>query len=367
MEEILTKIDWIIINDYLDRDLIISNQHPTEMLWVLNYSKTCQYEQKWDDITLSCRGLVIDLNGNIVSRCMRKFFNLEEHNKSEIPSDLPFEAYEKMDGSCIYLFNYKNNWTAISRGSFESDQAIKANEMLKNKNLDILDKSKTYMFEILYNSNRIVVDYGDTEDLVLLGVIDTKTGEEESYERMVKSYSNEFTVVKRYDELSNLDVRELKNLEEDNREGFVIKYSNGFRVKVKFSEYVRLHRILTNVSSKSIWEALRNGDGLDDIVDAVPDEMFQWVEKTKSEIINSYNDIEKNALKMFWDIYIVQNKTLRKDFALVAKNYEHASILFKLYEGNDNYSDYIWKVIKPSHNKPFIKNSDDENCSNVTF
>lgn len=361
MEEILTKIDWIIINDYLDRDLIISNQHPTEMLWVLNYSKTCQYEQKWDDITLSCRGLVIDLNGNIVSRCMRKFFNLEEHNKSEIPSDLPFEAYEKMDGSCIYLFNYKNNWTAISRGSFESDQAIKANEMLKNKNLDILDKSKTYMFEILYNSNRIVVDYGNTEDLVLLGVVDTKTGEEESYERMVKSYSNEFTVVKRYDELSNVDVRELKNLEEDNREGFVIKYSNGFRVKVKFSEYVRLHRILTNVSSKSIWEALKNGDDLDDIVDAVPDEFFNWVKETKRSFLAEFSRIERDALKEFHRLYIIERKTLKKDFAMVAKDHKFSGLLFNLYDGRTDYSDKIWKMLKPKYEKPFADDNADAN------
>lgn len=209
--------------------------------------------------------------------------------------------------------------------------------------------------------NRIVVDYGDTEDLVLLAVIDTETGEEDSYEEMVESYSNNFTIVKRYDELSNVDVRELRDLEEDNREGFVIKYSNGFRVKVKFKEYVRLHRILTNVSAKSIWEALKNGDGLDDIVDAVPDEFFNWVDETKRVLLEKYREIELEAYKEFHRIYMVENKTLRKDFAEIAKNHEHSGILFKLYDGKTDYSEYIWKTIKPSYEKPFADTGDDGN------
>lgn len=134
----------------VDEGYLIMNKHPTEDLFILNYSKTAQYEQYWNEYTLMCRGLVVDVDFNVVARCMKKFFNLEEHNKSEIPSDLPFEAYEKMDGSCIYLFNYNNKWIATSRGSFTSEQAIKANEMLKRKNLNILNKNKTYMFEIIY-------------------------------------------------------------------------------------------------------------------------------------------------------------------------------------------------------------------------
>jgi RNA ligase len=206
--------------------------------------------------------------------------------------------------------------------------------------------------------NRIVVDYGDTEDLVLLGVIDTKTGKEDSYEDMVNTYSGEFTIVKRYDEVSNVDVSELKNLEEDNREGFVIKYSNGFRVKVKFSEYVRLHRILTNVSSRSIWEALKNGDGLDDIVDAVPDEFFNWVKETKRGFLEKYMEIERDALKEFHRIYIIENRTLKKDFAMMAKDHKLSGILFRLYDGRVDYSEMIWKMIKPVYEKPFAEVAD---------
>lgn len=213
--------------------------------------------------------------------------------------------------------------------------------------------------------NRIVVDYGDIEDLVLLGVINTETGEEDSYEEMVDKYSNEFTIVKRYDELSNTDVRELFNLEEDNREGFIVRYSNGFRVKVKFKEYVRLHRIMTNASAKSIWEALKNGDGLEDIIDAVPDEFYDWVKETKQNLLIKYTNIERDALKEFHRIYIIMNRTLRKDFAMIAKDNKYSGILFKLYKGKTDYEEYIWKAIKPTYEKPFANSKDDSNVEGL--
>lgn len=150
MENILTKIDWKIINKYINNGLLISNKHPSKDIWILNYTNACAFEKAWDIITLSCRGLIVDKNGNIIGRSFPKFFNLGEHDSSDIPTDLSFEVFEKMDGSYINLFNYKGEWISCSRGSFTSDQAIKSKEILKNKDLNNLDKCNTYIFEIIY-------------------------------------------------------------------------------------------------------------------------------------------------------------------------------------------------------------------------
>lgn len=358
VEKILTLVD---------EGYLIMNKHPKKDLFILNYSKTTQFEKNWNEYTLMCRGLVVDVDFNVVARPFKKFFNLEEHNKSEIPKDLSFEAYEKMDGSLGILFNYEGEWIFASRGSFNSDQAVwgtnKLKEWFGDISLNWMGKENTFIFEIIYPENRIVVNYGDDEDLVLLGAINTNTGEEMSYEEISKRYYKHFTIVKKYDVKE--DVTELGDLEEDNREGFVVRYSNGFRVKVKFREYCRLHRILTNVSTKSIWEALRNGDGLEDIVDAVPDEFFDWVKNTKRDFLEKYDTVEREALKEFWRIYIVENRTLKKDFALMAKDYKYSSILFKLFEGKDNYSDFIWKLLKPVYTKPFADGFDDSNIEGI--
>ncbi len=96
-EEILTLVE---------EGYLIMNKHPTKDLFILNYSKTTQFEKYWNPITLMCRGLVVDVNFNVVARPFSKFFNLEEHTKAEIPTDLEFEAFEKMDGSLGILFFY---------------------------------------------------------------------------------------------------------------------------------------------------------------------------------------------------------------------------------------------------------------------
>ncbi len=42
-----------------------------------------------------------------------------------------------------------------------------------------IEKDKTYLFEIIYPENRIVIDYGDSDDLILLSIINNETGFDE--------------------------------------------------------------------------------------------------------------------------------------------------------------------------------------------
>jgi len=152
MNEILEKIDWNILNTYVDNDLIIANKHPLYNMWILNYSPKAQFKKIWDLYTSSCRGLVIDANGNILARCMKKFKNYEEHDPSEIDMTKQFEIFEKMDGSYICLFYYAPTmeWIITSRGSFISEQAIEAKKMIDTSIYDKLNKENTYIFEIIY-------------------------------------------------------------------------------------------------------------------------------------------------------------------------------------------------------------------------
>ena len=199
--------------------------------------------------------------------------------------------------------------------------------------------------------NRIVVDYGNMYDLVLLAVIETSTGKEISHNTIDNLYSNLFTVVKKYDITVN-NLKDLKRLEEDNREGFVVKFENGFRVKVKFSEYVRLHGILTNVSNIVVWEHLMNNYNFDELLDRVPDEFYNWLMKTVNVLQLAFNDIERLALKEFVTIRYVNDISDRKDFAAQACKSDLRAILFKLYDKR-SYDEIIWKMIRPVYSKPF--------------
>ena len=351
--KILQRVDWNILNVYIDNNLITANKHPEYDIWILNYSPKVQSKKFWDEYTLSCRGLVIDAEGNILARPFQKFKNFEEHDPSEIDMSMDYEVFEKMDGSLIILFYYAPRmlWIVASRGSFISEQSIEAKNMLKNVNHNKLDKNSTYLFEIIYDSNRIVVDYGNKRELVLLTRIETLTGFELFYDDLVAKYSTIFTVVEKYD-LKVTDLNELKRIEEENKEGFVVRFSNGFRVKVKFNEYIRLHGILTNVSNLTVWEHLKNNYDFDALLDRVPDEFYDWLMKTVDKLQLNFNEIERLALKEFHRIYYVNNITDRKEFAMEAIKTNYRSILFKLYDKRP-YDDIIWKTIRPEHSKPF--------------
>jgi tRNA splicing ligase len=137
------------LNNYFEQGLLQKQYHPYHPIIIWNYTAKVQYEQKWDNITINCRGLITDYEGKIIARSFPKFFNIEQIDNNDIPNE-NFEVYEKMDGSMILLFHYNNEWILASKGSFISDQALKAKELVKKYNINILDKNKSYVFEIIY-------------------------------------------------------------------------------------------------------------------------------------------------------------------------------------------------------------------------
>jgi T4 RnlA family RNA ligase len=344
----LEKIDQLITEGYITK-----RPHSSGELFIYNYTAKAQYDRLWTPETMQCRGLILDRDGAIMSRPLSKFFNLQEH-KEAIPAE-PFTIYEKLDGSLGILYWYQDQPYIASRGSFNSDQAIKASQILMSlypQAIPLLNKSLTYLFEIIYPANRIVVDYGTFEGLVLLAIIDTESGQEHE----IESFTHlGFPIAKKYDGLKDLDA--ITNLNEQNQEGFVIRFASGLRLKFKFSDYVKLHRVLTQVTSKVIWEMLRDNTPFKDILERVPDEFYNWVKETKATLIAQYQQIEDAAKADFERIVAVVDRRDRKEMAKHILTCQNHTILFSLLDGKD-YSDYIWRSIKPAHEKPFM---DDEN------
>jgi RNA ligase len=138
-----------ILEKYHNEGWLIKQTHPILPLTIWNYSRKCAWDKHWDSVTMSCRGLVVDDEGKIISRCLKKFFNYEELNPEDIPNE-PFEVTEKMDGSYLAAFFYNGEWVICSRGSFTSEQAIKGIELFSKINHNLLNKNNTYIFEIIY-------------------------------------------------------------------------------------------------------------------------------------------------------------------------------------------------------------------------
>jgi RNA ligase len=396
------KYDLDILNDYIEKGLVIKQVHPTLPLSIYNYSRTCQYGGLWDEITLNCRGLVLDNEGNVIAKPFPKFFNYEEHNAEEIPNEL-FEVYEKMDGSLGIWFYYereltyserykiwfssnyetgmeyyeeivpnfddpyfqptpttKGEWHMATRGSFTSEQSIKGMEIAIKYNYDkICVPGFTYLFEIIYPENRIVVDYGKEERLVLLGIINPK-GEELPYDEIA---DDGWDIVMKYNTFGE-GFDELKREISNSKEGYVIRFRNGMRMKIKGDEYVRLHRILTNFSTTDIWELLRSGGDMNEFLERVPDEFDKWVKNTIRDLKYAHFQISERAGKLhdgfrygkYGDVDPVPTK---KEFAeFVMKQTEALRpIMFSMWDKKP-YDDIVWKLIKPKWSKPFKKDID---------
>jgi len=319
--------------EYEAKGLLYKQIHPALPLIIWNYTDKVQYESLWNDITMLCRALVTDDKGNIVARPFKKFFNLSE-GKTSITDE--YDIYEKLDGSFGELFYYEGSWIFCSRGSFTSEQAIKGKELLESiSDYSEFNKEYTYCFEIIYSENRIVVDYEGFEGVVLTGIFDTQSGAEKRLEGV--NFPN---IVKTFD--SKTPLKELNKEIKDNEEGYVVRFSNGERCKIKGDEYLKLHRIMTAVSTTSIWECLKNGDDILNLLKDVPDEFYnkvdEFVEKLQSEFI-----LIEAQYKYVFKVIKTEDK---KQFASDALKYSLSGILFNMYNGKD-YSEVIWKAIKP--------------------
>jgi T4 RnlA family RNA ligase len=353
------KYNLEVLEEYIEKGLVIKQNHPTLPLSIYNYSRTCQYDGVWDDITLNCRGLVLDNEGNVIAKPFPKFFNYEEHKPEDIPNE-NFEVFEKMDGSLGIFFHYGGEWHMATRGSFTSEQAIKGMEIAKKYNYDrFCVPGFTYLFEIIYPENRIVVDYGKEERLVLLGIMNPN-GEEIPYEEIV---DDGWDIVMKYKTWGE-DWKTLKKEISKDNEGYVIRFSGGMRMKIKGDEYVRLHRILTNFSTKDIWELLKNGEDLGPFLERVPDEFDDWVKRTAMNLRYSFHSIDERAGKYhdgfrYGKYNDKEVEPTKKEFAEYVKQFpkELSAVMFKMWD-KQPYDHIIWSMIKPKYEKPFRNNDE---------
>ena len=341
------NFDLNILNDYIEKGLVVKNDHPTLPLSIYNYTRKTQYEKLWDNITKSCRGLILDNQGNVIAKSFDKFFNLEEHIPTEIPNE-EFEVFEKLDGSLGILFWYQGKWIIASKGSFTSEQSIKAKQILDEKyNVGPIPKGYTTLVEIIYPQNRIVCDYGSDESLVVLSMISNANGKELEYDSLLLiNKETNIPVVKKYDGIQ--DYKSLKSTISKEREGYVVKFRSGLRMKIKGEDYVYLHRLLTGFSNVDIWEYLKDNKDLNVLLDRVPDEFDSWVKETVRDLTVRFENIDNDYNDIFNSIYSIN----KKDFAERAKKYPHSSLLFAMYDGKQTHK-IIWKLIRPEYSKPF--------------
>lgn len=224
--------------------------HPSLPLIGLNYTQVAHntlhaFPSGWTDPLRLCRGIVFSRRGRLVAMPFPKFFNYGEHAETRKLPDLPFVATIKQDGHLGIIFEYEGQLLGTTRGSFVSSSSELLCEMLplvqdawigQHK----LPKDVTALCEIIDPSTHVIVDYGDSRKLVLIGAFNRRTLEDYDHKaiaRLARRLSIEATPVWSGDKIEDL-ARVVSNKTYLNQEGFVARYANGLRVKFKFAGYI---------------------------------------------------------------------------------------------------------------------------------
>lgn len=354
-----------LINQMIEQKYINVQKHPSADLWLYNYSKSCQIEHMWNEATLQCRGIIVDADMNIIARPFEKFYNYEELEGLglKVP-ELPFDVFEKMDGSLGIMYWIGDVPFLATRGSFSSEQCKHGTSVLQTKYKSVwnrFDRSKTYLFEIIYPEDKHCINYGlEVDDIFLLAVINTEDGTETD---SIDDYRDILSVTKHYDGIT--DWKNIRNeFSGDNREGFVIRFSNGFRMKMKYEQYFKIHFLRCMLSKKYILECLMDKkiENIEEIIGQLDEENQIYYRLKMKEITDRYDEIEKIML----DMYLSPDRFKdQKEYATwVLGNPAHkgyAAMMFAKAKGAD-YSDKIWKIIKDEvkeENKGIIEEDDE--------
>lgn len=329
----MDKFDKNLLDQYVERTSISVERHPTHDLFIYGYHSNLEESNIiWDEYNKHCRGLIIDNEGNVKARPFSKFFTykrylnentllLSENQIFNIPSG-SFEIFEKVDGTMTTLYWVDDKPYLSTQRSFSNPNAVEATKILYEKYSHTFPKFKrdrTYIFEAIFPETNVLIDYGTSRDLYLIGVIDNLTSENLPLEDigfpMAKNYTKDFGHINNFEELQNLDL--------PNQEGFVIVFENSERIKVKFPWYKEAHSIMSQIlirekqifvlnrllsrkigsknrhlSNYEIWRLLKENKNVDTVFNRVPETYYSvgvkfWIDEISNELNQEYKTVRE--------------------------------------------------------------------------
>lgn len=295
-------------------------------LTLYNYTDKCTYDRAWDEYTMRARGIIFEREtGKLVALPFGKFFNLGEHESTalpKIPANERYNIWEKMDGSLGIVYHYEGKWNVATRGSFTSPQAIEGQKILQEKyDTRIFLESNTYLVEIIYPENKIIVDYGSARRLVLLG----------SRSRVLQDFYANYNYLEMMSRGSGMPLcqRRFMSIAEcvmlqkclpKNEEGFVVEFDSGFRVKIKGDEYLKAAKIMSNMTPLAFYEVMTaNGKVDTKYLMSIPEEYRPIWEPMVKALEKKYDEVYRAALIEFERL----NMTDPREIGIALKDFPH--------------------------------------------
>lgn len=335
-----------------------AHDNPSVPYIVYDYTEIAQFNKNWDTITIASRGLIVNTETNeIVARPFGKFFNDNEsvEGYNDFARTGPVVVSEKVDGSLGILYQLPNgSWAISTRGSMNSDQAAHATEVYNQRyaNSWTPRTDVTYLFEIIFRENRIVVDYGDMDDLVLLGAVHKATGRSLT---VTEARMGWIGPVARQMPFASYEEAVMAAIP-DTEEGYIIHFTDtDKRVKVKGDTYLRLHRVVFGITPLRVWENLAYDDQRNDWILAIPEEFTTLVEKYEKALRAQHETLFQEAVvvteKVMQDysaLGVDDRKVLANLINQTVTNKQLRGRVFLLVDGRtDTLRKALWKNVRP--------------------
>ena len=328
-----THIDMDKCYELKKNGFLQMKKHLEYPLYILNYTSKTQYKQQWCKELVHARGLIVTEDGEIIARPLPKFFNHHEITEMGELQKQHYELFKKMDGSLVIMFYYKDEFIFCTRGSFISQQALKAKEIFKKKYMDEdVNKECTYCFEVIYPQNKIVVDYGLLEDLFLISIFHTKTGKNVNIDQAG------FNTVQKI-ATNGLCYTEWIQHNVVNEEGYVMRFiADNLRIKIKFANYVEKHKG-KYLNIERIKQSMKNMQTIN--LDTIPDECYDEVKESINKMEELFKMKENEVLKEY--VKIQEQNSTKRDLIEAIKQSQYSKILFAIH-AKKKYDSLLWKT-----------------------
>jgi RNA ligase len=353
MSDSIMKLDLAELQSLIKQKLLKSQTHPSGDLLIWCYSHLLTFDPTlWTETLKVCRGLITDREGNIVERPFTKFYNYDDSFRADIGEDFDLDftgatIQEKMDGSLCILYKHNGEYALATKCSFTGEQALAATKLLKESGFTDFDDDYTHLFEYIGPSNRIIVDY-EEDKIVYLSSVHKKTGENVIFRGFPFQHAKTYTKEEFSTYMSS-------KIDATKMEGFVVSFSNNKKLKFKFEEYRRIHRLLSGLSRKFIWEELSSGNRIASIVDLslLPSNLAKTVIDYEKHLIEKAYSILSDCISIFVGTSGLDSRKEKADYIFtrieelkLPKSY--AKIVFLLLDGRIAQRE-IYKLIKPKN------------------
>lgn len=287
-------------------------------------------------IVQECRGIILDEDNDwgLVALPYLKFFNYGEGHAAELDWETA-RVYEKLDGSLMTLYHYKEEWHVASSGMPDARGEVMGlsftfHELFwrvwNERGYELpKDTSRCYMFELMTPYNRVVVQHAENR-LVLHGTRCMETLEELCPEFASLDYSWEFVRARRLGTIEDI-VRSAAEIDPMEGEGYVVSDAAFNRIKVKSPQYVALAHIKDNLSLRRLLEIIRVNESAEFLT------YFPEFEEEYYDVKGRYDMLVEETESFYNEIKDIEEQ---KAFAAEATTKKYSGALFALRANKTN-------------------------------